>query len=105
MNREPINFNADDENYKALKYAKINTLRVMILTDSFSFPIGSTIAVQCEDGGHWTCGIGKEVKGTDHHGWSYMIGLMKSGKLIRCNMRHVQNTDNKRKYIMEQIKK
>ena len=31
INREPININADNEHYKALKYIKINTLRAMTL--------------------------------------------------------------------------
>ena len=32
MNRDLIKFNADDEQYEALKHAKINTLKTMALT-------------------------------------------------------------------------
>ena len=44
MNREPMNLNADDEHYKALKTHQ-DTHK-----DSFSFHKASTVAVQCKDG-------------------------------------------------------
>ena len=52
MNRQPININADDECHEALKaclykYHEGNDTH----KDSISFPIGSTVAVQHEDGG------------------------------------------------------
>ena len=49
MNREPININADDEHCEALKACQDNCNYTF--KDSFSFPIGSTVAVQHEDGG------------------------------------------------------
>ena len=52
MNREPININNDGVYYEALKahqnkYIKENDT----CKDSLSFPIGPTVAIQCEDGG------------------------------------------------------
>ena len=53
INREPFNFDADREHYEALKtfqdkYIKGNVTH----KDSFSFYIGSSTAVKCEDGIH-----------------------------------------------------
>ena len=47
MNREPININNYDSQYEAPKHIKISMLRTMIL----SFPIGSTVAIQCKNAG------------------------------------------------------
>ena len=51
INKEQINFDVDDEHYKTLrtcqdKYTKGNDT----CKGSFTFPIGSTVAVHCEDG-------------------------------------------------------
>ena len=87
---EPININADDEHCKALKtnqdkYPKgIDTCK-----DSFSFPIESRVAVQCEDAEPWTHTIVEEVNGTEHHGQSYIIQVMKTDRLIMCNISHI----------------
>ena len=52
INREPININSKDAQYEALKahqskYIKENDTH----KDSLSFPIGSTVTIQHEDGG------------------------------------------------------
>ena len=54
MNRYPININADDKHYEALKahqdiYLKGNDA----CKDSLSSPIGYTVAVEWEYGGPW----------------------------------------------------
>ena len=74
INKDQINFNADDEHCEALmtcqdKYIQGNDTN----KDSFSLPIGLTVVVQCEDGGPWTHGIVKETNGTDHQRMSYII--------------------------------
>ena len=67
INREPINFNADNEHYEALKtYQQKYTNGNDNCEDSFSFPIGSTVAVQCKDDIPWTHGIVQQTNGNDH---------------------------------------
>ena len=83
INREQTNFNADDEHYEDLKthqdkYIKGNDT----YKDSFSFPIGSTLAVQNEDGGPWMHGTSEETNSTDHQGQSYIIRVIKTGRLM-----------------------
>ena len=52
MNRKPININNNESQYESLnvhqdKYVKANDTHNNLL----SFPIASTVAMQCEDGG------------------------------------------------------
>ena len=68
INRKVINIDANDENYDALKvckgkYPKGNDTH----KDSLSFPIGSTVAVQHEDGGSWMHRVVREMNSTDHN--------------------------------------
>ena len=44
------------------KYVKNNDTH----EESFSFPIGSIVAVQCEDGGPWIHGVIKEASSSNH---------------------------------------
>ena len=93
MNTEPINFNANNDHYEALKtcqdkYTKDSDTH----KDSFPFPIGSTVPVQHEDDGPWTHGIVKETNGTYHQEQSYIILVMKTGRLIMSNMVHIHST-------------
>ena len=93
MNRLPVIFNANDECYEALqtwqdKYINGSDTH----KDSFSFLMGSTLAIQCKDGGLWIHGIVEEVKGTDHHGCSYIIRVRKTGRLIVHYMGHIHST-------------
>ena len=63
--------------------------------DTFSFPIGSTIVIQYKDGGPWTHGVAEEIDGTDHQVQSYIIQVMKTGRLIMHSMMtHMQYTNN-----------
>ena len=64
----------------------------MILTDSFSFPIGSTIAIQHEDGGPWMYEIIEKANNSGHSGRSYKIRVIKTGRLIMQNTRHICST-------------
>ena len=64
---------------------------------SLSFTVRSKIAVQHEDVGPQTHGIMKETNGTDDQGQSYIIRLMKTGRLITSkHEKPVQYTNNKR---------
>ena len=107
MNGEPINLNAEKEYYDVLrtwqdKYIKGSDTQ----KDLFSIPIGCTVAVQHEDGGPWTQGIMEEMNDTDQPRWSYIIRVMKTGRLIMCNTRHICRTPTTiEQYLWEQIKK
>ena len=83
MKRKPININNNDVQYEALKacqdkYVKDNSIHKNLL----SFPIGSKVAVQCEDGGPWMYGVTEEANNSNHSGRSYIIRVMKMLRLI-----------------------
>ena len=78
MNREPININNDDAKYEALKahqdkYVKNSDTH----KDLLSFPIMSTVATHCEDGGPWMHGLIKEANSSGHKGRCYIIRVTK----------------------------
>ena len=74
MNREPFNINADNDYYEVLKVHQDRYLKGSDThKDLLSFPIGSTVAVQCKDGG-----VIKEANSTDYNGQSYIIRVGKS---------------------------
>ena len=57
MNRELININNYDAQYEAFKALQVKYVKENdTLKDSFSFPMGSTIAMHCKDGGPWMHG-------------------------------------------------
>ena len=59
--------------------------------DSYSFCIGPTVVVQCEDGGPWMCSAVEEMNDTNHQGWSYIIRVTKTGRQIMCNIGHIDS--------------
>ena len=50
--------------------------------------------MQHEEGRLWTPGVIKEANKSDHRGRSYFIRVMKMGKLIMQNIRHIQHPIN-----------
>ena len=51
-NRKPVNFNVDSEYNKALKTFQDKFIGgIDTHEDSFSYPVGSTVAVHCKDSG------------------------------------------------------
>ena len=77
-----------------------------IFKDSISFPVWSTVAMQSEDWGSWTYGVIKEAYSSDHRMWSYIIRVMKMGRLITQNMIDICSTlITIRQYLWEHIKK
>ena len=90
INREPINFKTDDENYEALKswqdkYIKGNNTH----KGSISFHVGSTVAMQGEDGGSWMHGMVVEGTSIDQNRQSYIVRVTKMGRLITLYARHI----------------
>ena len=47
-----------------------------------SLPLGSTVVVQCEDGGPWTHGTIEGKGNHNHHDRSYKIHITKTGRLV-----------------------
>ena len=71
-----------------------------------SIPIGSTVAVQREDGGPWThCTI--EGKGDqNYHDRLYHICTTKTGRLVTQNRQHLRPTQKSAKqYLLDQLHK
>ena len=54
-----------------------------------SNPIGSTVAVQWEDGGLWTHGTIEGKGDQSHHNRLYHIHITKTGRLVTPNRQHV----------------
>ena len=49
--------------------------------------IGATVAVQWEDRGLWTHGVTVKPNNDDHRGYSYIMQVMKTGRLTMLNLR------------------
>ena len=71
-----------------------------------SIPIGSTVAVQCEDGGPWTYGT-IEGKGNQiHHDRLYHIHIAKRGRLVTQNRQQIKPTQiSAEQYLWDQLHK
>ena len=80
INRPPIHLNNDDEHYEALIMQHIksdknhDTPRIYA-----SIPIGSTVAVQCKDGGPCTHGTVESNGNHNYNGRAYTIWVTKTG--------------------------
>ena len=57
-----------------------------------NIPIGSAVAVQCEDGGPWTHGTVVDMGDHNNHDRSYIIQLTKNGRCISRNRGHIKPT-------------
>ena len=68
-----------------MKPAAIKALQVKYIKhndthkDSFSFPMGSMVAIQCEDGGPWIHGVIEEANNSNHNGRSYSARVIEMG--------------------------
>ena len=69
----------------------------------FSIPIGSTVAVQCEDGGSWTHGTIEGKGNHNHHQRSYNIHITKRDHMKQ--EAHQTNTHNSRLVSPESVAK
>ena len=67
INGPPIGLNNDNEHYEALNMRQMKNDKIHDTSRMYvSIPIGSTVVVQCEDGGSWTHGT-VESKGDHNH--------------------------------------
>ena len=71
-----------------------------------SIPIGSTVAVQWEDGGLWTHGTIVGKGDHNHHNCSYKIQVTTTGRIITCNRQQIKPTSiTAEEYIHYQSRK
>ena len=91
LDRKTVSVDNDDEHHKKLMnwQGKNNpnddTSQVFI-----SIPIGSTVAVQWEDGEPWTHGTIVGMGNHNHHSRSYKIQVTTTGRIITCNRQHIK---------------
>ena len=80
LSRLLISPNNNDEHYEALVERQTKKDKNHDNPRKYNFiPMGSTVAVQLEDGGPWTHGIVAGKGDHDHHNISYIICIIKIG--------------------------
>ena len=93
IDRKPISMDNDDEHNKNLMHRQGKNGWHKDTSKIFtSIPMGSTVAVQWEDGGLSTHGtiIGKGNH--NHHNRSYKIQVTNTGRIITHNRKHIKPT-------------
>ena len=88
MDRPLMNTDNDEEHHKAL----VNRQCTKDNFQKFCFFIGSTVAVQWEDGGPLTDGTIGDKGDHNHHHRSYKICITKTGRIITHNRQHIRPT-------------
>ena len=79
--RLPIGIDNDDEHHKVIIKRQAKNKDKDTSKNFVYLPLGSTLVVQCKDGGLWTHGM-IEGKGDNNlHNRSYIIHIGKTGKL------------------------
>ena len=93
IDRKPIGRDNDSEHHRKLVHRQhkndINNDASPVFA---SIPIGSTVAVQQEDGRPWTHGTIVGKGDYNHHNWSYTIQITTTGRRITHNRQHVRLT-------------
>ena len=93
MDRQPINIDNDDKHHKNLMHRQAKSDQDSDTSKNFmSIPIGSTVAVQQEDGGLWTHSTVVGKGNHNHHNRSYKIQVTKTGRIITHNRQHIKPT-------------
>ena len=83
INRLLIGIDNDDEHHKAIIKRQTKNDQDKDTSRNFvSLPIGFTVVVQHEDGGPWTYGTIEGMGDHNHHGRSYHICIIKTGRLV-----------------------
>ena len=95
----------DDEHYKTLINRQARNDKKYDTDRNYDlFSIGSTVAVQWEDGGPWTHGT---VVGRCHHNdnsRSYTVRVTKTGDIIIRNNKHIKTTPiTAEQYLRDQL--
>ena len=93
LDRKPVSIDNDNEHHKKLMQEQgkndpnNNTSQVFL-----SIPMGSTVAVEWEDGAPWTHGTIVGKGNYIHHNRSYKIQVTTTGKIITHNRQHIKTT-------------
>ena len=91
INRLPINSDNDDEQYKALFNRQAKNDKKYDTTRNYHlFSMGSTVAVQQEDGGLWTHGTVVGRGDPSHKNRSYTIRVTKIGCIITRKSKYIK---------------
>ena len=76
----------------------------MILTELNFFSCRVYSSCAKGDGGPWTHDMIVEGHSADHNGWSYIVRITKTGRLITFNTRFIQKTPiMTEQYLRKQI--
>ena len=93
VNRPPIGSDNDKEHHNVLINRQCRNDKDNDTSKHFHpLPIGSTVAVKCEDGGPWTHGTIEEKGNHNHHNRSYKIHITTTGKTTTCKRQHLKPT-------------
>ena len=80
INRPPVGRDKDEEHYEALIKRQTKDDKNQGTPRNYvSIPIGSTVAVQHEDGGLWTHGTVEGKGDHNHHDRSYNTCITRTG--------------------------
>ena len=107
INRPPVGLNKDDEHYEVWVKRQTNNDKSNDTPRMYaSIPIGSTVAVQCEDWGPQTHGTVEGKGDYNDNDRSYTIWGTKTEQLITRNSKHVKPAYIKAKqYLQDQLDK
>ena len=93
IRRPPVGVNNDEEHHEILENSQTKDDKNQGTPRNYvSFPKGSTVAVQCEDGGPWTYGTVEGKGDHNHHEQSYNICITKTGQLVNRDRKHIKPT-------------
>ena len=91
LDHKPIKHDCDDKHHNRLvaRQDKNSNDNATILSH---IPLGSTTAVQREDGRLWTHGMVVNTSNQNHHDRSYIVQLTTTGQWITRNRCHIKPT-------------
>ena len=91
IDRKPVSVDNGDEHHITLMHRQSKNDSNSDASQVFaSIPIGSTVAVQWEDGGPWTHEMIIGKGNHNHHHRSYNIQVTTTGRIITCNRQHIK---------------
>ena len=107
INRPLIGLNNNDEHYKALIRRPMKNDKNHDTPRMYaSIPVGSAVAVQCEDEGTWTHRIVESKGDHNHNDRTCTIWVTKIGWLITRKSKHMKPTQlTSEQYIWDQLDK
>ena len=107
ISRPPVGVNNEEEHYEGLVCSQTKDDKNQDTPRNYvSIPTGSTVVVQCEDGGPWTHGTVEGKCDNNHHESSYNINITKTGWLVSRDRKHIKPTQiTADQYLQDQLQK